>query len=187
MKIFNQLLIGCTLAGSLFLASCSSCSNEKKADIWRSSGVADTVPTFCKEDTTEVLQMAETYLTHLKNKQYDAALSMLHEIVNDSVKPISQEDKQNILRQQEVFPVLDYHLESYEFVNEHKVQLTFSIEFFKKENENDPIQNTIRINFAPQRINATWYLTLMNKSYVTMLNSAEKTVLLADNDSKTFK
>lgn len=52
--------------------------------------------------------------------------------------------------------------------------MTYSIEFFKKEDPNDPIQNTIRITFAPQRINAQWYLALMDKSYVTYTPEKQK-------------
>jgi len=166
MKIINKLFIGCLLLGSIFLASCSSCSNGNGKGENRAN-TTDTVPTFCKADTTQVLKMAEDYLEALKNQKYDEALSKLNLILNDSVKPLPEKDKQTIIRQQQVFPVLDYHLESFKFINEHRVEVTYSIEFFKKENPKDPIQNTIRITFAPQRINAQWYLALMDKSYVT--------------------
>lgn len=173
MKIINKLFIGCFVLGSIFLASCSSCSSDNKKG-GGSSNPTDTVPTFCKADTTQVLKMAEDYLEALKNQRYDEALSKLNLILNDSVKPLPEKDKQTILRQQQVFPVLDYHLESYKFITEHRVEVTYEIEFFKKENPKDPIQNTIRITFAPQRINATWYLALMDKSYVTYASEKQK-------------
>ena len=173
MKIINKLFVGCFVLGSIFLASCSSCSNSKEKG-GRSANQTDTVPTFCKADTTQVLKMAEDYLEALKNQKYDEALSKLNLILNDSVKPLPEKDKQMIIRQQQVFPVLDYHLESFKFINEHRVEVTYSIEFFKKEDPNDPIQNTIRITFAPQRINAQWYLALMDKSYVTYTPEKQK-------------
>lgn len=165
MRIINKFFIGCLLIACAFFASCSSCSSSKE----RAVTTQDSVPTFCKADTTEVLKMAETYLEHLKNKEFDAALDMLCTIENDSVKPLPEKERQTIVGQQNVFPVLDYKLESYKFQNENNVELTYTIEFFKKA-EGEEIPNTIRITFAPERIGGVWYLTLMNKSYMSYLN-----------------
>jgi len=125
----------------------------------------DSIPVFCKADTTEVLQLTEKYLNHLKKKEFDAALGMLNEIRNDSVYSLPENKKQIIIKQQEVFPVLNYKLESYQFKDEHNVELTYSIEFFEK-SEGSDLPNTIRVTFAPQRINAQWYLAVMEKSYI---------------------
>lgn len=160
----NKFFLGCLLVACAFFASCSSCSNSKER-----AASQDTVPTFSKADTTEVLKMAETYLEHLKNKEYDAAIDMLCTIENDSVKPLPEKERQTIVGQQNVFPVLSYKLDSYEFKDENNVELTYTIEFFKKA-EGDDVPNTIRITFAPERIDGTWHLALMNKSYMSYLN-----------------
>lgn len=172
MKIIGKIFVGCLVLCSLFFASCSSCSGNKDGK----TAKADTIPTFCKADTTEVLKMAESYLEHLKNKEYDAAFDMLRNVQNDSISNLTADQRTQLMAQQKAFPVLDYKLESYKFINEYRVELTYSIEFFKKEKEDDPIQNTIRITFAPQRINATWYLTLMEKSVMTMVLQPVSTV-----------
>jgi len=150
------------------MASCSSCSGNKN------ESQTDSVPTFSKADTTEVLKMAETYLTHLKNKEYDAALSMLYFVENDSVKPLPEKEKQNIIAQQNIFPVLDFKLESFKFASEFNVEATYSIEFFKKQDPDDPIQNTIRITFAPVKSDGTWYLALLSKSYMSHIDEQEE-------------
>ena len=172
MKILCKFFVGCLVLCSLFLASCTSCGGSKDGKTAKN----DTIPTFCKADTTEVLQMAETYLEHLKNKEYDAAFEMLRNVQNDSISNLTEEQRKQLLAQQKAFPVLDYKLESYKFINDYRVEVTYSIEFFKKAKEDDPIQNTIRITFAPQRINATWYLTLMDKSVMTMVELPERTI-----------
>lgn len=165
MRIIHKFFIGCIIICSIIMASCSNCSgNKDRADS------QDSVPTFSKADTTEVLKMAENYLTHLKNKEYDAALHMLYYVENDSVKPLPDDEKQKIIEQQNVFPVLDFKLESYKFVNEFNVEATYSIEFFKKPDPDDPIQNTIRITFAPVKYDGAWYLALLSKSYMSKLN-----------------
>lgn len=140
------------------LGSCSGCSKGKDSD-------QDTIPTFAKADTTEVLHMAEQYLNYVKDKDYDKAIGMLSTIVDDTARPISAETERNIRAQQRAFPVLGYKVVSMEFVNANRVKVTYAVEFFKK-NPGDKIQNTINLTFAPQRINAQWYLELLERSVV---------------------
>ena len=140
------------------MPSCSGCSNKSDSE------KSDTIPTFVKADTAEVLAMTETYLNHVRNGNYDGAIGMLVQIVNDSVKELSPETEQNIRMQQKTFPVLDYHLTEMKFINENKVKITYDIEFFKKDSA-DRIKNTISISFAPQRINAQWYLELLDRGF----------------------
>lgn len=136
----------------LFLGSCSGCPSDKEK-------VSGAIPEFVKADTMEVLGLAEQYLNHVRNKNYDAAIAMLYVIENDSVKMISEEDEREIRMQQQAFPVLDYHVEEMEFIDENNVRVTYAVEFFKKE-PGSKVKNTIRLAFAPQRINAVWYLEL---------------------------
>lgn len=156
MKNFIVAIV-LTMATLFGMASCSGCSSSKD------NKDKDTIPTFAKADTTEVLELATKYLDLVKNKQYDDAEAMLSVIENDSVMQLSDEQKRMIRGQQKVFPVLDYHLVDMEFINENRVHVTYAIEFFKKDPK-DSIQNTIRLTFAPQRINAVWYLELLDRS-----------------------
>lgn len=162
MKIIIRSVIAC-LALCWMFAACTGCSGDKNR-----ARSTDSVPTFSKADTTEVVAMCETYLNHLKAKEYDQAIGMLNYILNDTVHPLPEADKATIIKQQNVFPVLDYTLESMEFKDPNNVILTYSIKFFEKPEGSD-IPNTIRIAFSPQRINGQWYLELMNKSYITSL------------------
>lgn len=155
-RIFTAVIV--IAAFSLFLGSCSGCSSDKE----KASG---TTPEFVKADTTEVLSLAGQYLDNVKNKDYDAAIAMLHVIENDSVKPLDEEVEREIRVQQQTFPVLDYHVEEMEFIDENNVRVTYAIEFFKKE-PGSKMKNTIRLAFAPQRINAVWYLELLDRSYM---------------------
>lgn len=146
-----------TVAMSLCMLSCSGCSSNKN------DKKKDTIPTFVKADTAEVLGLATKYLDLVKNQQYDEAEAMLSVIENDSVMQLTDDQKRIIRGQQKAFPVLDYHLVGMEFINENRVHVTYAIEFFKKDPK-DSIQNTIRLTFAPQRINAVWYLELLDRS-----------------------
>jgi len=144
------------LAGIIGLGSCSGCSSGK-------DGGRDTIPTFAKGDTIEVLRLTADYLECLKNKEFDKATAMLHTIVSDSVKPLDPKVEQRIRALQNTFPVLSYRVVDMEFVNQNRVTVTYAIEFFEKD-PHDSIQNTYRLTFAPQRINAKWFLELADKS-----------------------
>lgn len=150
--------IALVLAALSTLGSCSGCSRDKDRE-------TDTVPTFVKADTTEVLHLTEQYLNYVRDKDYDKAIAMLNTIVDDTARPVSEETERDIRAQQRAFPVLAYKVADMEFVNENRVKVTYEIEFFKK-NPGDKIPNTIRLTFAPQRINAQWYLELLERSVV---------------------
>mgnify|MGYP001030954838 CR=1 FL=1 len=137
------------------LSSCSGCSGS-------SDRQTDSTPTFVKADTAMVLELAESYLNHVRDKDYDGAVSMLCVIENDSVKPLTEDMRQSIMVQQRTFPVINYRLTDMEFVDANRVKVTYAIEFFEKE-PGSSMQNTISITFAPQRINGDWYLELMDR------------------------
>lgn len=146
------------VAAAIGFGACSGCSSD-------SGKHKDTIPTFVKADTTEVLRLTAEYLECVKNKEYDKATAMLRTIVDDSVMPLSEATEQRIRAQQKTFPVLSYRVADMEFVNANRVTVAYAIEFFKKD-PRDSIQNTIRVTFAPQRIGSQWYLELSDKSNV---------------------
>lgn len=145
------------VAGAMGFWSCSGCSSHD------GDKTTDTIPTFVKADTAEVLKLTSAYLDCVKNKEYDKATAMLCTIINDSVMPLSEVTAQRVRSQQLTFPVLSYRVVDMEFVNQNRVTVTYAIEFFEKD-PHDSIQNTYRLTFAPQRINAKWFLELADKS-----------------------
>lgn len=153
--ILIVVVIGAIISG---LASCTGCTGK-------GDKAKDTIPTFAKGDTVEVLNMVEMYLEYVKNKEYDKAIEMLHDITNDSVAPLSAEMERKVRQEQQVFPVLDYKRDTMSFINEHRVEVTYDVEFFERDSTTN-IPNTVKMTFAPQRINATWYLCLLDRSYM---------------------
>ncbi len=153
LKWFGTLLLVMMVA---FMASCSGCSSntDKKKK--------DTIPTFVKADTTAVVRLTEDYLNLVKENRYDEAIEKLSEITNDSVAKLSKETEEMVRKQQKMFPILDYKLDTMEFINEHKVRMTYRIKFMESEDPQFP--TTTRLTFSPQRINAQWYLELLSRS-----------------------
>ncbi len=120
---------------------------------------------FNEADTAAVVQLTEEYLDLVKDGQYDQAITMLHDILNDSVRELPQEREANIREQQRMFPVLSYERTDMQFFNPHKVRVTYSVEFFEKEPGSD-LPNTVSLTFEPQRIHGEWYLELSDRSHL---------------------
>ena len=135
---------------SVMFVSCSGCSNKSEQE--------EEIPVFAKGDTTQVIALVEHYLDLMKDNQVDSAINMLHEFYGDSIASISDSAAQLIRNQVKVFPVLRYHRASMDFVDAHDVTIAYAVEFFEKPDPKDSIHNTIRMDFAPVRINAEWYL-----------------------------
>lgn len=151
------------LTSALF-SSCTGCSGNKDGNSAGDKTTAQQL--FSKTDTAEVMSLTREFLDLLHNKQYEEAVNMLHVYENDSLKALSPTLRSTLIEQQQAFPVLDYSLVTFTFVDEHKVEVVYRIKFFEKPQGSD-IPNTVDLHFAPLRINARWYLTLVDKSLMT--------------------
>lgn len=143
---------------SLIFVSCTNSANQTKfEDI--------VVPEFCKTDTIEVLNLVDKYLSHLKNKEFEQAFQMLYHISNDQVYNLTDSERKGIKQQYDLFPVYDYKILDYEFNNIHDTKINYIIRF-TNDTINATLPTTIKMCLQPQRINAVWYLGVMNESYI---------------------
>lgn len=146
----------CAIAFLVFLISFSACNQRKSIP---SDVETDTIPTFVKGDTIEVVNMASDYLDCIKKGKYEEAVSRLRYFENDTAKLYSDDVLKSIIRHHKNIPVLGYQLKDMTFVDAAHVRLTFSIKFMEAE-QDSKIPNTVCFTFEPQRINAEWYLGL---------------------------
>lgn len=131
-----------------------ACNNSKKQQ--ENKGL------FSKEDTTEVIRLATEYLEHLKNKDFDNAIKMLHLVKGDSIYSLSTEEQENLMQQYMSFPVLSYNIENLYLTGVRSTEIVYRIEFFEKQ-EKDKRPNTLKFRLNPQRINNVWYLSVLNR------------------------
>ena len=110
-------------------------------------------------DTLSVLYNVRKYLDFLKANQTDSAMQMLYELDSDTVVPMSDKRKNEILQQLQVFPVLSYTIDQMQMFSETDCEVRYTIEYFKKE-AGDPRPNTLQCVIKPVRIGYYWYLTI---------------------------
>lgn len=149
----------------LFITILFSCTTTPSND--NSESV---VPEFCKADTIEVIALVEKYFTHLKNNEYDEAFRMLYHIENDKVYNLTDKERNGVNRQYKLFPVLDYSIKSYEFNSIHDTKVNVNVRF-SNDTINSQLPVTINVSVQPQRINAVWYLGILNESYMKNINN----------------
>ena len=91
---------------------------------------------------------------------YAGALEMMYVTRNDTLMPISNEQKVNMARRFKLFPVLDYTLESFGFSQYTGNEVKFRGKFAEEDAaDNKPAAYT-SLRFCPVKYNADWYLTI---------------------------
>lgn len=144
----------------MLTAGLCSCVGNKSG---RGSSVNDTIPTFCAGDTADVIRITTQYLEHLKNKEFDEAMRMLYHIEGEHAYALTGQEKAELQRQYQLFPVLSYQINDYTFSGPYDTEINYTITFFEK-GEDTSLPNTMSFSLKPQRINAVWCLSILNRS-----------------------
>lgn len=149
------------LLGIMAVISLFSCAGNKSSH--DSKATADTIPTFCAGDTADVIRITTQYLEHLKKKEFDEAMRMLYHIEGEHAYALTDQEKAELQKQYKLFPVLSYKINGYTFTDPYHTEINYTITFFERSGDND-IPNTMSFSLRPQRINAVWCLSLLNRS-----------------------
>lgn len=139
-----------------------SCVGEKKDGGSVIEDINMPKMTLDSQDTIIVDQLATEFIEHLKNNEYEDAISMLYYLHPDS--SIVPMPRNLAIRQEQIFrtfPVLDYHFESIRFRTETDCQVKFNITFSRSAEGQD---HTTSLYLQPVRRDGQWYLTVRDSS-----------------------
>ena len=152
----NKLFI---LSAVVFAAiAFSSCKNEKKPSDMRQ--VLEFRSTLTKQDTTQVLDLANKCMELLKNKNIDQAVASLNEY-DDSlgqVMPLSKESEKGVRKMFQLFPVLDYELSYYSLQSEGINDVKYTVTFAEEQNPEKNGRPVTSYMFNPVKVDGVWYL-----------------------------
>lgn len=147
---------------SVLTLSFSSCSEKKKSYTQQEMEYRDGLT---KEDTTQMLKLADGCMELLKNKNIDGAIAMINEY-NDStneILPLSDKTKQSLQKRYKMFPVLSYEREYYSFMLEGANDVRYNVKFAE---ESDPERNgnpITKFMFNPVKKDGIWYLCVKSE------------------------
>lgn len=113
---------------------------------------------FTKEDTTEVMTLADQFKTNLENKNLRGAIEMLNILKGDSLIPLTPAQQRRQAMALTMVKGIKYDVEFLTFKSNKDNEVKMTITLFEKE-PNDPKPNTIGFYLRPVKFEGKWYLT----------------------------
>ncbi|MGI6223754.1 MAG: hypothetical protein ACOYJG_09100 [Prevotella sp.] len=152
------------LAASALLVSCNGCSDKKV----KPGSVEDIKETYQKspemnttgQDTADVINQVNNFVSYLKNGQVDGAMNMLYYLDGDTIRQVPPKLAKGLrttLNMVKSCP--KYDVEKLTFFREKDSQVKINVTLFEKK-ANDPRPNTMGMIISPVRRNGKWYLTM---------------------------
>lgn len=148
----------------LLLTLAVSCKKEKnQAPNPYGTTRFDAGMTRTAQDTAQILNETNKYVEALKNKQFDQALSMLCNFdQKGNPVPLTDDDKQRLMRVYKTYPVLNYSIDYFSIYSEKDCEVAYKIEFFEKPKGMN-IPNTISCILRPHRVNGQWKMSVAQR------------------------
>ena len=131
-----------------------SCGGSKKSDENPNVGMGEMV--LAKQDTTQVIELVDAFMGHLKNGDYDIAADMLYESTERDSEGmpvhLSDVNRGAMIEMFRQWPVTDYNIKEITFKELDDNEIKCGVE----------ISNSFEIkwSFKPVRYGSDWLLTM---------------------------
>ena len=112
------------------------------------------------EDTLAVLDLANKFLTALKENNLKGALDQLIEVDSNAVKPMSDARKKELSQSLGVFPVESYTIDELIMFSDSDTEVRYTTKMFPDSVESK-IPGTTKGALHAFRINNEWHLTIL--------------------------
>ena len=147
-----------------FVLLLAACKGEQKPQEVPESGDprVDATMQRTEGDSLEIIQLTREYLTKLQNKDIDGALAMVYNVDSTGVRPISDEQRAEMRKTLEMFPVLDFEITQMLLFSDDDTEVRYKVKFFELTPEMEGMQNTIKQAIQPRRYEGKWYVTVPN-------------------------
>lgn len=118
---------------------------------------------YSKQDTSNINALVNQYAEFIKNKEFDAAAQMLYKVRNDSVIPLSREDRTGFAKAYSQMPIYATKLKSFVLRSDKNNQVDILVQIIKDGDINKETGVT-KISLNPVIKDGKWYLTLLDKN-----------------------
>ena len=112
------------------------------------------------EDTVAVMDLANTFLQTLKDKNVDGALDQLYEVENNEVKPLSAEQRSKLRNTFSAFPVEEYTIDAIVLFSDSDSEVRYTTKMFPDSIKSE-MPGTTKGSLHPFRVNNQWVLTVL--------------------------
>lgn len=148
------LVLCCSILG---LSSCKKQKPESNQDFLRPATME-----YSKKDTSDINYLVNRYAELVKNKDFSNAAEMLYKVSNDSVLPLSKQEKEGFVKAYSQMPIYAAKLNSFTLRSDKNNQVDVLIQIVKDGNIDEGI-GVSKMSLNPVVKNGKWYLTLLDK------------------------
>lgn len=118
--------------------------------------------TFTNADTTSIQQLAEHYVDLVCEGNFEAAADMLYVVRNDSILPLSEEQRTGYLTTMRVMPFYGCTLKELNLFSDRDNELRIAMQITEDGNS-ETGEGCTYFFLNPVEKDGTWYLTLLDK------------------------
>ena len=116
------------------------------------------------EDTIMVMDLANQFLTTLKEKDIEGALDQLNEIDSTGVHPLSNQRRAQLRGALGALPVEEYSIDQIVLFSENDSEVRYTTQMFKDSIGNQ-VPGITKGSLHPYRIDNKWYLTIKSEKH----------------------
>jgi hypothetical protein len=158
MKLMTKLLTSfCVLLtlGILF----ASCNGKNQA-----AQEPEETMSLTAADTAQVAELMNQYFDLLMKKDFDAALSMLSQLRNDSLSSVPEDVAKHYMMGMKLVTPIRYEVDEMTFRKDWDCLVKYSAVLFEKDSVGDNRPNKMTYAIKPVRFNGQWHLTVADKN-----------------------
>jgi hypothetical protein len=154
MKCFKGLL-----AFGMMVAMVCSCSNKKEAQV-NENGLP--VFEFTEQDSVAIRELANDYMTRFQSQDYESAAQLLYTVHNDSIFPLTDEQRQGYLNAMAALPITGSALKELNLYSDRDNQIRIAL-LIGEGGDLEAEKGTINFFLNPVEVDGKWYRTLMSE------------------------
>lgn len=137
-----------------------SCTDKKPTSEVDENGLP--VFEFSNQDSTNIMSLANDYMTFFGQQNYEAASDMLYIVRNDSIFPLDNEQRNGFVQAMKVLPVYGTALKELKLYSDRDNELRIAVQVSEDGNL-ETEKGTINFMLNPVQVEGRWYLTLRDK------------------------
>lgn len=138
------------------------CKSDKKKDPLRSEYLRPASIEYSGKDSSEIKALVDNYVENFKNKNFQATASMLYRLRNDSILPLSEQDKQKYIDAYSQMPIYDCAVKGIILRSDKNNEVQVSVQI-SPNGSIDEEKGVTTFCLNPVLKDGKWYLTLLDE------------------------
>lgn len=159
--------------GLLLLASCGGDKKKGEETGPQNKYLRPVTLDLTERDTVQIHDLVESYVQAFANNDFEAASQMLYRVENDSVMPLSDEERRNFVQAMSRFKVYACKLSSFVIRTEKNNEMKLAVQIMEN-GDMETGKGVTHFSLNPVLKNGQWYLTVRDNDAEGVENYYEK-------------